>query len=101
MAELLFKAKERLPHFGFYLNKAGDDEYQWGCEVGVIKFADSYLVIGNYCGGGAPFCCDITNDDDESGLCECFEYYLKDLECDTENGENIVYVDSAREDARR
>lgn len=98
MAELLFKEKERLPRFEFYLNKAGEGEYQWGCEIGIIKLADTHLVIGEYCGGGAPFCYDFTDDTDESGLCECFEGYLRDLDCDRANDECIVYVDSGRYD---
>lgn len=96
LMEILFKEKERLPRIGFYMSKTGSGDYEWGCEICVMKFADSYLVIGNYCGGGAPFCCDITTDGDESGLCEFFDVYLRDLGCDTVEGERVVYVDCAK-----
>ena len=95
VSELLFKEKERLPHFSYYLSKAGEDEYEWAFEIGVLKFADSYLVIGNYYGGGSPFCCDITDDSDESALFELFDSYLKNIGCEMNDGERIVYVDAA------
>ena len=95
MAELLFEEKESLPYFGFYLHKTSTEDYEWGCEIKVEKYADSYMVIGNYCGGGAPFCCDITTDSDSSGLCNSLDVYLNTLECDKDSGENVVFIDEA------
>ena len=95
IAELLFKEKERLPRFGFYLTKTDSGDFEGGCEVGVIKFVDSYLVIGNYAGGGCPFCCDITSDTDSSGLEECMKYWLQEMDCDYDDAGYILHVDSA------
>ncbi len=95
LAELLFNEKERLPYFGFYLHKTSTGDYEWACEIKVEKYADSYLVIGNYCGGGAPFCFDVTSDSDSSGLCNSLDVYLNTLECDKELEENVVFVDEA------
>ena len=95
LANLIFKEKEKLPQFGFYLTKNTRDDYEGGCEIGVVKFADSYLVIGNYCGGGSPFCCDITSDDDSSALYECMKSWLEEIDCDMENREPVLHIDSA------
>lgn len=95
VAEILFKEKERLPHFEFYLSKTEGGDFEYGCDIGVIKFADSLLVIGNYFGGGCPLCCDLTGDDDSSALEESMENWLKELDCDKDGDGFVLYVDAA------
>lgn len=93
LAELLFKEVEKLPYFDFYIARDSFGACQWAYRLEVVKFADSFLVIGNYYGGGSPFCMDITLDDDSSALNSCLKYWLTENECDSEDGEPVVYVD--------
>ncbi len=98
VADLLFKDKDRLPKLEFYLTKDDFDDYSGGCEIAVIDFADSHLVIGNYAGGGSPFCYDLTDDSDDSGLYEMMLAWLKEIDCDEVDGECILHVDEFSSD---
>lgn len=93
VADLLFKDKDRFPKLGFYLTKDSCDDYSGGCEIAVIDFADSRLVIGNYAGGGSPFCYDLTADNDESGLYEAMTVWLREISCDEVDDECVLHVD--------
>lgn len=65
LSELLFRQKEKTPQIDFY----GDynevtNEGEYCFKIAVVKFADAFMVIANYYGGGKPFCIDISDDKD-------------------------------------
>ena len=82
LAEHLFKNKDTLPTVEFSI-----EEDEWNYSIAVIRFADAYMVIGNFFGGGAPFCRDLMNDNDSDELAEAISKWFSDIGC----GE-IVYL---------
>ncbi|MBQ8563236.1 MAG: hypothetical protein IJ443_05035, partial [Firmicutes bacterium] len=68
-AQMVFNSRETKESFSIYAEYDPEsDTAQWAYEIRVTDFADSTMVIGNYWGGGQPFCDDITDDSDCSGL---------------------------------
>ncbi len=85
LAGYLFERKDKLPTVVFYAEYSKETgEKQWGYSVSVIDYADSKMVIGNYFGGGQPFCHDITDDVDASALEECLELWMSSVGCGDE-----------------
>lgn len=76
LAEHLFKNKDTLPEVEF----SGEKD-EWNYAIAVVNFADTYMVIGNYYGGGSPFCYDLKEDEDSSELAEAISAWFSDVGC--------------------
>lgn len=98
-SELIW-TQEEVTNIDFCLNKCTDNTLEGFCKIGVLDFADSTLVIGNYYGGGDPFCYDLTTDDDSSGLYCCLKNWLSSMECDfdPEKSDFVIYIQERKED---
>ena len=77
IAKTLYENKDREVSIDFYggyhsVMMCGLYEYK----VSVVKFADAYMAIANYYGGGQPFCYDFTDDDNYEYLAHELEKYL-------------------------
>ena len=79
LADHLFKNKDTLPTVEF---SAGVDE--WNYAIGVIEFADTYMVVGNYYGGGSPMCYDLKDDFDSSELAAAISAWFSEVGCGEE-----------------
>lgn len=80
LAEKLWSRKD-LTNWGFDFcgnYNQETDEKEWWYRAGVIRFADSQIVLINYLGGGAGFIYDIDEDGDASGLACCLRSYFSD-----------------------
>lgn len=92
IASYLLKEQNNHPSFSFY---AEFDErtgsFAWEYEIAVVKFADANMVLGNYWGGGSPFCYDLTGDSGESGLESAFAPWFRN-----EVGSDVVWVEQSR-----
>lgn len=82
LAELVYNSRHTNESFSFYAEyDAENNTAQWAYEIRVVQFADSLIVIGNYWGGGSPFCDDITDDSDSSGLESLLKIWMDNTDC--------------------
>lgn len=79
IAKILFENRDNdgfcISYFEDYSEYSKD--YKWAHKIGIVQFADANMVIGNYCGGGHPFCYDFGDDTDERILAEMLENHFK------------------------
>ena len=90
LAEHLFKNRDTLPEVEF---SADSDDLTfekdgvsvsakgWNFAIAVLNFADTYMVIGNYFGGGSPFCYDLDDDKDSSELADAISAWFSVVGC--------------------
>lgn len=76
-AEKVFQNRENDGYgIDFYCNYNPETgEKEWGYRAGVVRFADTFMVLVNYYGGGACFVDDI-EDGDFDGFAYCLQRYL-------------------------
>lgn len=77
MAEILFKSGTTSRKIEFYIDKNSiTNEGEGAGVLKVVSIADDATVIGNYYGGGMPFCYDMTRDENSEGLAKAFKEYF-------------------------
>lgn len=79
LAEYLFKNKDTFPTVEFSV-----EPDKWNYAIEVINFVDARMVIGNYFGGGCPFCHDLEDDEDPSELARDLAEWFSKIGCDDE-----------------
>ena len=96
IAGLIFRHIDEKPRIDFYLTRTEDGSFEGGCSLGVKRFADSYIAVGNYYGGGAPFLHDFSLDDDESLFADTLKAWLQTLDSDCDDdGSPVIHIDLA------
>ena len=81
LAKLLFDNRGNIGFSVDYFETGLEDtgKYEWAHSIGIIRFAEASMVVGNYYGGGRPFCYDLTDDTDESGLADILDSYFSEM----------------------